>query len=221
MAKRSKETKRELASRLGVSVSSLYYKPKRPAIDEEVKLQIEAVMAQNPTYGHKRIAIALKLNKKRILRVMHKYDLKPYRRRKKRLYKQTDRNLPPVKYPNVSQTLCPITPDVVWVSDFTYIQYQGKFIYLATILDDYTREVIGFNTGRFHNKELVLGALEHALSSERKPHYIHSDQGSEYQSRAYEKLARAAGIRISMSAISLVHGRMPNRSHSTVISRCG
>lgn len=202
MAKRSKETKKELAARLGVSVSSLYYKPKRPAIDEEVKLQIEAVMAQNPTYGHKRIARTLKLNKKRILRVMHKYNLKPYRRRKKRLHKKADRNLPPVKHTNVSQVLCPVTPDVVWVSDFTYIKYQGKFIYLATILDDFTREVVGFNTGRFHNKELVLGALEHALLSDRKPQYLHSDQGSEYQSRAYEKLAKAAGIQISMSAKS-------------------
>lgn len=79
-------TKKELAQNLGVSVSSLYYKPKRDSIDLEIKAQIESVMIDHPTYGHKRIAIALKLNKKRILRVMKKYGLKPYRRRLSKLY---------------------------------------------------------------------------------------------------------------------------------------
>ena len=69
---KTKLTKKELAARLGISRSSLYYQRKRPKIDEEVKRQIEAVLADNPSYGHKRIALALKLNKKRILRVMKK-----------------------------------------------------------------------------------------------------------------------------------------------------
>ena len=75
------QTKTDLAKKLGVSRSSLYYKHKRPALDEEVKRQIEAVLVNHPAYGHKRIALELKLNKKRILRVMKKYGIKPYRRR--------------------------------------------------------------------------------------------------------------------------------------------
>lgn len=70
MAK-TKLTKKEIAKQLGVSVSSLYYKPLKPTEDLEVKAQIEAVLTENPTYGHKRLAMALKLNKKRILRVMN------------------------------------------------------------------------------------------------------------------------------------------------------
>ena len=71
--------KTQLAKDLGVSRSSLYYKPKREQIDQEVKAQIESVMIDNPSYGHKRISIALKLNKKRIRRVIKKYGLKRYR----------------------------------------------------------------------------------------------------------------------------------------------
>jgi hypothetical protein len=74
-------SKLELAKSLGISVSSLYYQAKRPAIDEEVKRQIESVQTDHPAYGHKRIALALKLNKKRIRRVMKKFNLRPYRRK--------------------------------------------------------------------------------------------------------------------------------------------
>ena len=89
-------TKTQLAKDLGVSRASLYYKPKRPVIDEEIKRQIEYVMTDHPTYGHKRIAWELKLNKKRILRVMKKFKLKPTRRRAPPLGKPNDRGQLPV-----------------------------------------------------------------------------------------------------------------------------
>ena len=198
MAK-TKLTKKELAKKLGVSESSLYYKPKRPAIDLEVKAQIEAVMAKNPTYGHKRIALALKLNKKRILRVMKKFNLKPYRRRSKKLRKPKDLNKPETKYKNLIKNICPIRPNIIWVTDFTYIKYQNKFFYLATILDVFTREIVGVNIARYHNQELVVGALEDALSRNLRPEILHSDQGSEYDSKAYENICRQIGTKISMS----------------------
>ena len=174
-------TKTELAKRLGVSRSSLYYEHKRPKIDEEIKRQIEAVMVENPAYGHKRIALELKLNKKRILRVMKKFGIKPYRRRKKPR-KKGDENKPEAKFKNLIKKFCPIVPGLVWVSDFTYIRFKERFIYLATLIDLFTREVVGWNVTRFHNQELVLGALEHALSNPKRgiPVYLHSDQGSEY-----------------------------------------
>ena len=193
-------TKKMLASELGVSRSSLYYKPKRKLIDEEVKAQIESVMTQNKSYGHKRIAIALHLNKKRILRVMKKYGIKPYRRRPQRPRKPEDEGKPAIQIINVSKILCPIAPNIVWVSDFTYIKFQGKFIYLATIMDLFTREIVGWNISRFHNTQLVLGALEDAFSrSTRRPLYLHSDQGSEYDSQKYQAVAASAGIIYSMS----------------------
>lgn len=196
---KTKITKRELSKQLGVSVSSLYYKPKRDLIDNEVKCQIEAVLADNPAYGHKRIALALKLNKKRILRVMHKYNIKPYRRRNKRLFKKEDMNKPATKYSNLIEGIVVAKPHQIWVSDFTYIKWHDKFVYLATIMDIFSRYIVGFNISRFHNKELVIGALENALTYHRRPHILHSDQGSEYDSQTYYSFCEQIGIKISMS----------------------
>ena len=195
-----KVTKTSLAASLGVSRSSLYYQPKRPAIDLEVKAQIESVLVDYPSYGHKRIAIELKLNKKRIRRVMKKFNLKPYRRRSKKPYKKDDLNKSPTKYLNLIKNFCPIRLDIIWVSDFTYIEFQGRFIYLATVMDLFTREIIGWNISRFHNKELVIRALLNALSKAKSPPlYIHSDQGSEYDAIDYTKLCESNSIQISMS----------------------
>lgn len=193
-------SKTDLAKKLGVSRASLYYKHKQPGIDEEVKRQIESVMTDNPSYGHKRIALALKLNKKRILRVMKKFRLKPYRKRRIPA-KPGDQGNPPVKYPNISLVVCAVVVDYIWVSDFTYIRYREYFIYLSTIIDQYTREVVGWHISRYHNQELILGALEHALSKadRTRPKYLHSDQGSEYQAQSYVNTTQAAGIQISMS----------------------
>lgn len=194
-------TKTALAKKLGVSRSSLYYHHKRPAIDEEVRRQIESVLVDHPAYGHKRIALELRLNKKRILRVMKKFGLKPYRRRKTPT-KPADLGKPATRYPNLVKTFCPIRPDVVWASDFTYIRFHDYFIYLATFMDIFTREVIGWNVSRFHTSDLVLGAWQHALTNQfhRLPGYTHDDQGSEYDSQAFTETIESAGVTISMSA---------------------
>jgi len=194
-------TKTELAKKLGVSRSSLYYRKKRPAIDEEIKRQIESVLTDHPSYGHKRIALELKLNKKRIRRVMKKFGMKPYRRRVQKPQKKGDRGKLPVSVPNVTKILCPIGPGVVYVSDFTYIRFQERFIYVATVMDMFTREIIGWNISRYHNKSLVLGALMDAIKRQggKAPLWIHSDQGSEYDADDYMTIANAYGITISMS----------------------
>ena len=194
-----KITKTEIAKRLGISRSSLYYKPKREQIDLEVKFQIESVMTDNPYYGHKRIALALKLNKKRILRVMKKYYLRPLQK-KARFMKRADMKRPQAKYENLVEKFCPIRANIVWVCDFTYIKYQSRFIYLAVVIDMFTRKVIGYNISRFHNKSLVVDAFLDAVKTTGvKPQYIHSDQGSEYDSQIYTSLAEQFGIIISMS----------------------
>lgn len=193
--------KTDLAKKLGVSRASLYYAPKRPDLDEDLKNQIESVMVDHPSYGHKRIALTLKRNKKCVLRVMKKYGLKPARRRVRAPAKPDDLGRPESVHPNLLATLCPIAPNVVWVADFTYLKYRGRFIYLATMVDLFTREVVGWNILRFHSKHLVLGALEHALSRNGRvpPAITHSDRGSEYDSLAYEERTRELAIRISMS----------------------
>lgn len=88
--KTKKITKTEVARKLGISRGMLYYQHKRPLIDEEVRHQIEAVLLEHKAYGHKRIAPELKLNKKRILRVMKKFNIKPYRMIAKKPDKKED-----------------------------------------------------------------------------------------------------------------------------------
>ena len=193
-------TKTELARKLGIARSLLYYHHKRPLIDLEVKAQIESVWIKHPAYGHKRLAPELKLNKKRLLRVMHKFGMKPYRRRIHPPPKTDDLGKPAVEIVNVSKILCPIAPYIVRVSDFTYIRFQDKFIYLATVMDLFTREIVGWNIFRFHNSELVLGALRDAVKrTGRTPLYLHSDQGSEYDSQDYDELVKKLTIILSMS----------------------
>ncbi len=199
MVKKQIQNKTKLARRLGVSRSSLYYKPKRPGIDLEVKNQIESVLTDHPDYGHKRLALHLKLNKKRILRVMKKFEIKPYRRKAKKPFKKADMNKPPTNFPNLTIGIIINRPGLVWVNDFTYIKYQGKFIYLATIVDLVTREVVGFNISRFHNRFLVIGALINALENYSPPEILHSDQGSEYDSADFIDLCQSQNIKISMS----------------------
>jgi len=188
-----------LAEKLGVSRSLLYYQPKLPARDEEVKTQIEAVLTENPEYGHKRIAIALKLNKKRILRVMKKFGIKPRRRHVKTPKKPDDLKQLKSDLPNISKLFCPIRAGLVWASDFTYLYFQGRFFYLATLLDVWTREIVGYHLSRFHTSELILMALDDALSRHPAPVWVHSDQGREYRSASYQQRCRQADIQMSMS----------------------
>ena len=193
-------TKKAIAERLGISRASLYYKPKRPALDEEVKSQIESVLLSHPAYGHKHIALVLKLGKNRVRRVMKKFGLAPHIRRKTKPWvKPDDLQKPPVPVINTTTLLCPLQPGVIWVSDFTYLKYQESFIYLATIIDAYTREVVGYNISRYHTKDLVMGALIHALGSRSPPTYLHSDQGSEYDCYDYYQFLITQGITVSMS----------------------
>lgn len=195
-----KITKTDIARKLGISRGMLYYLHKRPIIDEEVRHQIEAVLAEHKAYGHKRIAPELKLNKKRILRVMKKFNIKPYRMRPKKPDKKEDEGKAAKNEINVYKLLCPIAPNIVWVSDFTYIKFQGRFIYLATIMDMYAREIIGIAVSRFHNQNLVMEAF---MDAEKKTNahssYLHSDQGSEYTSDEYKTYVESKGIIISFA----------------------
>lgn len=197
---RNKENKSALAKKLGISRSLIYYQPKQPKIDDEVKELIKEVLKHHPAYGHKRLALHLKLNKKRILRVMKKFGIKPYRRKAKFIVKKADLNKPATKFPNLIKDLAITAPDQVWCTDFTYIRFQGKFIYLATIIDRYTREIVGFSLSRYHNRFLVIDALLQALATGRKPGIIHSDQGSEFDSGDFIKLVLNSQINFSMSA---------------------
>lgn len=189
-------SKSKAASELGVSRSSLYYKPKMPDKDEELRVSIEEVMRANPGYGHKRVATALVINHKRALRVMKKFGLKPARRCKT----PQKESAPEADFPNIMKILCPIAPSVVWVADFTYIPFQGSFIYLATVMDLFTKEKLGFAISTRHDTGLIMEAFDMALATAgTTPEWFHNDRGTEYRSARFEQLLISLNIKISIS----------------------
>ena len=131
---------------------------------------------------------------------MNKFGIKPLISRAKKPRKPVDLGRSPATYCNYLKYLCPLQPGVFWASDFTYIWFGGRFYFLATIIDVVSREIVGVGFSPYHTKELVMEALQDALNKRPPPQYIHSDQGSEYNSEAYVKLAKCFGIEISMSA---------------------
>jgi putative transposase len=182
---------------IGIPRSTLYYKAKQPAKDWQTKQLIEEVLHTNPSYGHKRLAIHLGINKKRILRVMHLFGIKPYRRHRKP-YK----NVKPREYdvfPNLLMTTSLERANQIRVTDFTYLWHHTRFIYVATVMDIYTREIVGVSVMTAHNTQLVLQALIMALMHYPRPDIIHSDHGSEYTARLFQEFCLASGINISMS----------------------
>ena len=189
-----------LAKQLGVARSSLYYQPKQPVKDELAKQMIVAVMNDNPAYGHKRIALELSMNKKKVLRIMKKNNLKPQKRRKSKPEKLEDQGKKPANIPNLAKNICPLRPNVLWVGDFTYIPWNNGFIYVATVMDVFNREILGWHIGLHHTADLVIKALEDALKkTNARPIIFHSDQGSEYMSFNCQEILKQLEIKISYS----------------------
>lgn len=190
-------TKAELAKQQGISVYSLYYKAIKPQKDWQLKNQIEQVLAENPSYGHRRVALELKINKKRILRVMRLFGIKPYRMRTRKYRKTKDYS---AIYPNLLQGIpFPDKANQIWVSDFTYLSFHSKWIYLATIMDIFNRKIVGWNLLTNHTAQLTTNALIDAIEKSGLPRIIHSDQGREYTAKAYIQFAENLKMQISMS----------------------
>lgn len=187
-----------LARELGVSVSTLYYKKKLPERDRALKIRIKEAWRYHPSYGHRRLALHLGINKKRIRRVMKLFDLHPYRRRgrKSRKYNTIKR----VMYPNLIKDFVPHYEGQAWAADFTYLPYQKKFLYVATVIDLYTRKIVGWAAMRHHHTLLVLQALFMGLSSHSRPAIFHSDNGSEYASKTFVWVLTDVGSQISRIA---------------------
>jgi putative transposase len=185
-----------LAESVTISRRSLYYVPKQPAKDWHTKQLIEAALRDHPSYGHKRLAIHLGINKKRVLRVMHKFGIKPYRRTAKKVYKKPKDSV----FPNLLMTEEPRGIGDIYASDFTYLKFKGKWVYVATVIDVFSREIVGVSVLTTHNTQLVLNALASAVLHRPPPRIVHSDQGSEYTSADYTNFVQSLGVQQSMSA---------------------
>ena len=181
---------------LSFSRRSLYYESKQEIKDWNTKQKIEMALRTHHSYGHKRLAIHLKINKKRVLRVMKKYGIKPYRRTPKPQKRSKNNGL---IFANLLFRERPQYPNHIWATDFTYLKFKGRWIYVCTIIDLYTREIIGLSVLKNHSSQLVINALLDALMHHRKPVIIHSDQGSEYNSKDFVNFCSKLNILQSMS----------------------
>lgn len=185
------------ARELQVSRSTLYYKPKKPDRDWQLKCHIEEVLREHPSYGSRRIALHLKLNRKRVKRVMNLFGIKPYRRRGLKFKKTKNIKM---KYPNLLLTNYPQYENHIWATDFTYLPFQGRFVYVATVLDLYTRKVVGLSVYTTHAVQLTVSAFFSALHAHARPQIFHSDNGSEYNAKVFIEALMTVGVQISRSA---------------------
>lgn len=198
--KESSQTSKTLRAReLGISRQSLYYIPKQPNKDWQLKCRIEEVLRSpgKHSYGSPRIALELDRNHKVIERVMNLFGIKAYRRRGKKSKKGKKIKL---IYPNLLLIECPSYENHIWVSDFTRIYFKNTVVYLCTVMDLYTRKIVGLSVYTTHAVQLVLSAFMSAINSNSRPKIFHSDNGSEYDSQIFTEALETVGVVISRSA---------------------
>jgi transposase InsO family protein len=165
--------------------------------DWQLKCLIEEVLREHTSYGSRRISIHLKMNRKPIKRVMHLFGIKAYRRRGRK-WKKT-KNIK-VIYPNLLMTTYPTYTNQIWTADFTHLNFQEKVIYIATVMDLFTRRIVGIAVYSTHAVQLVLSALMNAIQYNSRPVIFHSDNGSEYNSDVFIEALTTIGTLISRSA---------------------
>lgn len=175
-----------------------------PDADMDLRDAIQRVALEWPSYGRPRITQELRrrgwrVNPKRVYRLMREDNLLCVRKRK--FVVTTDSNHTRKVYPNLARQMVLTGVDQLWVADITYIRLESEFVYLAVILDAYSRRVIGWALGRTLEDELTLAALRMALARRTvQPGLVHhSDRGSQYASNDYTGLLKEQGIDISMS----------------------
>lgn len=175
-----------------------------PDLDMDLRDAIQKIAVEWPSYGRPRITAELRrrgwrVNPKRVYRLMREDNLLCVRKRK--CVVTTDSNHPHRIYPNLARDMILTATDQLWRADITYIRLRDEFVFLAVILDAYSRRVIGWALDRTMEDSLTLTALHMALSHRVvEPGLVHhSDQGTQYASNDYTDLLKANGIAISMS----------------------
>jgi len=166
--------------------------------------KIEEIALDFPSYGYRRITAQLhrqklKVNHKKVLRIMRQENL--LCKARKTFKATTDSSHRLRKYPNLIDGLVLTRCDQLWHADITYIRIATSFMYLAAIIDGFSRKAIGCALGRTLSADLSAAALNDAISKRDTDNLIHhSDRGIQYCSYDYVKILKDHGISISMSA---------------------
>jgi len=174
------------------------------ADDMELRDDIQRIALEFPYYGWRRVTAELRrrgwtVNHKRVRRIMREDNLLCLRRRKFVVTTDSDHSRP--VYPNLAARLDLNGINQLWIADITYIRLEAEFIYLAVVIDAFSRRVIGWALDRTIEDDLPLAALRLALQQRGTTAGLvhHSDRGSQYASTDYTNLLKASGIAISMS----------------------
>jgi putative transposase len=194
---------RTLCRLLGVPRSTFYYHPCPLTDDAMYKVALVDLAAEWPTFGYRRLTAMMRrlgwpVNAKRVRRWMEELGIAgtppprhPHTTNSKHAFP---------RFPNLVKDLQVQCPDHVWVADITYIRLRREFVYLAVIMDVFTRCIRGWHLGRNLDQSLTMAALERALVVAH-PEIHHSDQGVQYAATAYVERLQGLGVEISMATI--------------------
>jgi len=174
--------------------------------DSSLRHAMQQIVLENRRYGYRRVTAALRrdghpVNAKRVLRLMREDNLLALRAQRWVLTTDSQHTLP--VYPNIAASL-PVTGiNQLWVADITYVRLREGFVYVAVILDAYSRRVVGWNIDEHLRAELVVTALDRAMAERViEPGIVHhSDRGVQYCSNDYIQRLDRFGFRISMSRL--------------------
>lgn len=189
-----------------VSRAGYYRFAGRQEIDRDMRLRdtVQRIALEMPSYGYRRVCAELSrrlqpANHKRVQRLMREDNLLCIRRRS--FVRTTDSEHGFRVYPNLAREMTPTGTNQLWVADITYIRLLSEFVYLAVILDAFSRRVIGWELGRTLEGKLTLRALHMALKRRQiLPGLVHhSDRGVQYAASEYIDLLIQHRIQISMS----------------------
>jgi putative transposase len=196
--------KQEGCQLLDLPRSSYYYQSQK-SDESQLEQGLKAIAGQFPRYGSRRVVQQLR-------RVPYGYWISRYRARrlmrqlhllqpvKRKHYRTTNSQHPYPRYPNLVQGLEIRYPDQVWVCDITYIRLAQEFVFLAVVMDVFTRAIRGWNLSRMLDVRLTVEALKQGLQ-DHMPQIHHSDQGLQYAAGEYVNLLRTHQVQISMAAV--------------------
>jgi putative transposase len=189
---------------MGLARSTYYDAPKGQPLEEaRLVARIAEICGEWPRYGYRRVTAqlhseGLMVNHKKIMRLMKENGLSVRPRRRFVVTTQSSHNGP--VFPNLTKTVELSGPNQLWVADITYIAIASGFVYLAAILDAWSRRIVGYAIGRRIDARLTLAALKAAITSRKPPPGCihHSDRGRQYAAEAYRAELAKHGLKGSM-----------------------
>jgi putative transposase len=188
---------------MGIGRSTFYDMPDARASEAIVVAEMKTICDAFEVYGYRRVGAELRhrgivVNAKKVRRLMREHALNPKRRRRFISTTDSDHNYP--VSPNLAKNLTLDGPNQLWVADITYVAITIGFVYLAVILDAWSRRVVGYAISRAIDARLAVAALKAAIKARDPPRGCvhHSDRGSQYACKAYRSILQEHALVASM-----------------------